>query len=279
MKEYIFKKYNTVGEFANTLQRSKIQKAFENRTKDGGSDGKNYGDFYGTDSFNDANNLLLFGDKDLQKRIEAAGVAKMREKIKYEWMRKQLYTSVVGFAPNVPAYIAGTPNSMINQRVIKTRQRVITIMYNSSVSGYVSAESIIKATAEMLSAVMLIEAGGVRVNLFVGALTKCRNTAQNFGWILRIKDSGQKLDTLKMAYPMAHPSMLRRHGFRALETAEGVVNEYAENGYGYPVNEEKESMAFLKKCNINNVQRVLCYSSIIDKTAEQIVKMITEEVK
>lgn len=278
MKDYIFRKYNTVGEFSNTLRNAKIQKYFEDNLKYGGSTGDSVS-FYGTKTYEEADNLLLYGDKNLQKKIEAAGVQKMRDKIRFNGLRKQLYTSVVGFAPNVPAYIAGTPNSMINQRTIKTRQRVITIMYNSSVHGGVSADSIITATSQMISAIMLIEASGVRVSLYCGELVRCRCTEQKFGWLLKVKDSGTKLDTLKMSYPLAHPSMLRRHGFRAVETASGVVREYAENGYGYPITNENDSFDFLKKCHVNNIDKVLCYNSISGKTPEEIVKLITGEGK
>lgn len=275
MKDYIFTKYNSIGEFSRTLKSAEIQPAFKS---DVCSNGRDF-HFYGTSSYDEADNLLLFGDKELQAKIEAAGVNQMRMKLKYEGLKRQLYTSVVGFAPNVPAFIAGAPNSMINQRKIKTRQPVITVMYNSSVSWDVSANEIIKATAQMIAAIMLIEASGIRVNLYVGGLTSCRGTEQKFGWLLRIKDSGQNLDTLKMAYPLAHPSMLRRHGFRSVETAQGVDGKYAANGYGRPIKEEKESQRFLKDCNVHNIQRVLCFSTVEGKTAEQIAKMITEEAK
>ena len=275
MKDYIFKKYNSIGEFSASLKNAKIQKPFE------GSPSSVSGtySFCMSNSYDEADNLLLYGDRDLQRRIEEADVARMRMRIKYEGIRRQTYSSVVGFAPNVPAYLAGTPNSMINVRKVKTAKRVVSIMYNSSVSACVSSDSIIEATAKMLSAIMLVEASGVRVNVYVGELTKCRGTQQKFGWILRIKDSGQKLDTLKMSYPLAHPSMLRRHAFRALETAEGVDRAYAEHGYGQPVSDEKESRAFLKACNVCNIDKILCFSNICGKSAEDIAKMITGEAK
>lgn len=275
MKDYIFKKYNSIGEFSASLKNAKIQKPFEGSPS---SVSGNYS-FCMSNSYEEADQLLLFGDRDLQKRIEEADVARMRMRIKYEGIRRQTYSSVVGFAPNVPAYLAGTPNSMINVRKVKTAKRVVSVMYNSSVSACISSESIIEATAKMLSAIMLVEASGIRVNVYVGELTKCRCTQQKFGWILRIKDSGQKLDTLKMSYPLAHPSMLRRHAFRALETAEGVDSAYAEHGYGRPVSDDKESRAFLKACSVCNIDKILCFSNISGKSAEDIAKMITGESK
>lgn len=277
MKSIIFRKYNTVGEFAKHLENADFQKAFAKRVQYGGSQGSRFS-FYGTKDYKEADRLLLFGDKDLQKKIEEAGVYTTRMRLKYQANKKQVYSSVVGFAPNVPAYIAGAPNSMINQRQIKARQRVVTIMYNTSVSCCVSADEIIKATAQMISAVMLLEANGLRVNVYVGEVTKCTEDEQKFGWLLRIKDSGQKIDTLKMSYPLAHPSMLRRHAFKLLETTPDVSSGFVNN-YGMPINSEKESMDILEAAGVNNIQRVLSFGTICGKNAEDIAKMITGEAK
>lgn len=277
MKSIIFSKYNTVGEFAKHLENAKYQKAFEKRVQQGGSQGSEFS-FYGTKDYEEADRLLLFGDKNLQKKIEEAGVYTTRMKLKYQANKKQVYSSVVGFAPNVPAYIAGAPNSMINQRQVKTRQRVVTVMYNTSVSCCVSADEIIKATAQMISGIMLLEANGIRVNVYVGEITKCTEDNQKFVWLMRIKDSGQKIDTLKMSYPLAHPSMLRRHAFKLLETTPDVSSGFVSN-YGMPINSEKESLDILKAAGVNNIQRVLSFGTICGKSAEDIAKMITGEAK
>ena len=277
MNNFIFRKYNTVGEFAKHLENAYFQKAFEKHVQHGGSQGSRFS-FYGTKDYKEADRLLLFGDKKLQKKIEEAGVYTTRMRLKYQANKKQVYSSVVGFAPNVPAYIAGAPNSMINQRQIKARQRVVTIMYNASVSCCVSADDIINATAQMISAIMLVEAAGIRVNVYVGEICESTGDRQRFGWLLRIKDSGQKIDTLKMSYPLAHPSMLRRHGFKLLETTPGVSSDFEAN-YGMPINSEKVSFEFLKTAGVNNIQRVLSFGTICGKNAEDIAKMITGEAK
>lgn len=63
------------------------------------------GTFYKTRTYEEANNLLLHGDKKLAKEIEDAGVAKTRLKLKTQQTRRQLFSTVVGVAPNVPTII------------------------------------------------------------------------------------------------------------------------------------------------------------------------------
>ena len=48
---------------------------------------------------------------------------------------------------------------------------------------------------------------------------------------MKIKDSGQHMDVLKMALPMMSRAMNRRFGFRFRETMTGLKRAWA-NGYG-----------------------------------------------
>ena len=274
----ICKKFNSTGELSKYLEGQQVTNTFKS-VADGGSysTSSSYARWALTDSYDEADNLLLYGDRELQKKIEDAGVKEMRTKLEHYANRRKVFSSVVGFAANVPAYLSGTPNSMINVRQVRTKQKVLTFMYNTSVSASVSAERIVRATAQLVSAVLLVEASGVRVNVYAGEAFKERGEP-SVCWLCRVKDSGQKLDTLKMSYPLAHPSMLRRHWFRLLETTEGVPERYTD-GYGRVIDTEAEAQRVLKAANINNIQRVLCFSDIEDHTAEEIEKMLVEGAK
>ena len=83
------------------------------------------------------------------------------------------------------------------------------------------------------------------------------------------------IDTLKMSYPLAHPSMLRRQWFRLLETTPGVPSAFV-CGYGRVVNDEAEAQKALRAAGIANIDRVLSYDNICNKTAEEIAKELTE---
>lgn len=267
----IFKEFGGTGELSRHLENAITQEYFKGCAA--GIEENDYRtEFTGTKTFKQANDFLNFGCIELQKRIEKAGVATMRARLNSFQNRRKVFSTVVGFAPNVPAYLAGTPNSMINVRQIRVRQRVLNFMYNTSVSWTVSAESIVKAAANVVSAIMIIEAGGVRVNVWTGEALK-EDGCPDCLWLCKIKDSTQRMDTLKMAYPIAHPSMLRRHWFRLLETTENVPSSYV-NGYGTVINTESRCMKTLEKAGVNNIQRVLSFRDVDGKTPQEIANML-----
>ena len=279
-KKVIFKKFNGTGELSRHLATAILQSPFENKAVRHGSyakDSEDYTRWAKTNTYEEADELLLYGCKELQKRIENAGVAKLRLQLNSYTNRRRIVSSIVGFAANVPAYLAGTPNSMINVKQHKEKQRVLSFMYNTSVSCGVSAERIIKAAAKVVSAIMIIEAGGVRVNVWAGEAFKTGSQPDCL-WMCKIKEAGQRMDTLKMSYPIAHPSMLRRQWFRLLETTEGVPSEYVW-GYGSVIDNERRCMETLKNAGVNNIQRALCFDEVEYKTPEEIAKMLVEGVK
>lgn len=276
-RKIITRKFASVGELSSSLSKAIVQPAFVDDAKSGSyDDSRRYARWSQTESYEQADNLLLYGDKSLQKKIEEAGVYETRLKLRNLQSRRQLYSSVVGFAPNVPNYIAGTPNSMINCREVRVKQPVITFMYNTTVGGGVSAEEIIKATAQLISALLIIEANGIRMNVYAGEIFYEDKDACCF--MLRVKDSGQPLNVLKMAYPLAHPSMLRRQWFRLLETTPNVPDSFT-GGYGRTIRTEAEALSVLKQSGVTNIQRCLCYYEIEGKTADEIAKMITGAAK
>ena len=279
-KKVIFKKFNGTGELSNHLATAIVQEPFKSKCENHGSYTENNDDYTKwshTKTYAEANDLLLYGCKELQKRIEASGVSSLRLKLNSYTNRRRIVSGIVGFAANVPAYLAGTPNSMINVKQTRVKQRVLSFMYNTCVSRGVSAERIIKAAAKVVQAVMIIEAGGVRVNVWAGEAFET-SSCPDCLWLCKVKEAGQRMDTLKMSYPIAHPSMLRRQWFRLLETTEGVPSEYVRY-YGRVIHTERRCMETLKNAGVTNIQRALCFDEVENRTAEEIAKMLVEGVK
>lgn len=264
----IFKRYESLKTFNDYLNNGKTQPAFSEHSRTNGER------FTGTTSYEEAEQKMMRGDSDLQKKIEDAGVAHTRIKVQKQVQRRQTYSSVVGAIPNVPAYISGAPNSMIAQRMIKTKKKVLNIGYSMTVLADVDKNDIIKASAKVVSAILNIEAGGVRVNLYT--LFCAKKQSHTIGLSLKVKDASRKIDTLRMSYPMAHSSFLRRQCFRWEEVTENVPNCYA-GSYGY-VPESKEQAEFFKR-NGMKFDKVLTFGDIINMSTDEITKMITGDAK
>lgn len=260
----IFKRYESLKQFNDYLNKGTVQPAFY-----GESSHTNGERFTGTASYEEAEERMMKGDSELQKRIEAAGVAQTRIKVQKQTARRQTYSSVVGAIPNVPAYISGSPNSMIAQKYVRTKKKVITINYSMTAHGGTDKEEIIRASANIASAILLIEATGVRVNLYTSF---CAESGKNLiGLSLKIKDASRKLDTLRMSYPLAHSSFLRRQCFRWEEVTEGVPERYA-NGYGR-VPETKKQADFFSS-NGMRFDSFLAFNDVRYMKVDEIVKTI-----
>lgn len=264
----IFKKFESITQFNNYLENGKHQPLFSNSSE------TNTESFTGTKNYSEANDLLLYGDKELQKKIDDSGVKKLRLDIQRTAARRQFRSSVVGAFPNVAAYISGTPNSMITIENIKTNKKVLTIGYSLAVSGSVDKNDIIEASAKLIQALLIIEASGVRINLYSVFHAESRNHQIGFG--LKIKTSGQHLDTLKMAYPLAHSSMLRRHCFKFEEVTEGVPMCFS-SGYGRAVSNSNKIKEFCKENGLN-LDACCNFYEISNNTPKNIAKMLINQV-
>lgn len=262
----IYKSFNSIRDFEHYLSQGETQKGMYEESKTGSHS------FTHTHTYDEANDLLLYGDHKLRKKVEEQGVAKLKANLNKYVVKRQVFTSVQGFAPHVPNYIAGVPNSMINVRQKHVKQNVVTVFYNCAVSGCTSAEKITEAVTKLCCALIRLEAQGIRVNLYAGTLGS--SEGQKVSFSVKVKSSGQPFDTLKMMYPLAHPSFNRRHKFRFVEVTDGVnANDWCYN-YGTSETNDRKTAKFLKEHGLN-VDAVFNYESASQETIEEMIEVIT----
>ena len=263
MEKVIFNKFNSVEEFNNWLQVTpQTAKGKEFDASDKIS--KSNTEFTGTESFEVAQNHLKCGDKVNADKI-AATIRKIKAQGKGNETRNKLYNSPCGFMPVVPQVLAGDPNNMLaikKQRYNSTK--VLNIAYNVAVSCSITTDDMIKTAAKVASVIASLEKNGYRVNLY--AYSCGRDLKDNYySLLVKIKDSGKYLDTLRIAYPLVNPSFYRRHVFGYMERLKGF---YLNRSYGKIVPEEG-----CKECLPINA----CYLSYYlcsGKSEEEIAKYI-----
>lgn len=222
-----FKRFENINSLVSYLENAKVSSTW--RGKDEESQKTGNAGWYGYDTYEESRDKLLHGDKELQQRLR--GSEKLDMNIPCTGTRKQMCTGVVGFMPHVPNFLAGVPNNMIFVREKQVKQKTITIVYNIACMVDSSGEEVTCISARIMSAIMSVERQGYRCNLFVAASQTERYSRQRCGFVVKIKDSGQHIDTLKMALPMISPAMNRRFGFRFRETMEGLSKRWV-GSYG-----------------------------------------------
>ena len=262
MKQY-FEKFESVTEFIHTIDARKVRESFEDKQH---SQTKDF-EFTDTFSYEEANNLFLYGDKKNADKLNEA-LRKIKAQGKGNETRNKLYNSPCGFMPIVPKVLAGDPNNMLAIKKQAYRStKVINIIYSMSCSGSVPATEILNNSAKLVEVICQLEKNGYRVNLYAGdnARFKFKGQEIHTAFISKLKDSGKYLDPLKIAYPLVNPSFLRRHIFAYLERLKGYG---LFSGYSEVLN-DKDAKSYLP---IN--ASYLSFYNCKGKTEQEITKMI-----
>lgn len=241
--EIIMKQFDSLGSLRDFLDSHKENKVFASKrilSKERSAD--RY-EFTGTYSYEEAMELFIYGwhaeSKVLTEKLSAMKIDKgYKEKMNYD---------VVGFQASVPRYLQGIPTNMINKKKVVQKQKIITITKNCSYLSDVSAEAIQKSSILALHLIRTLEAGGYKVN--VNYLNVTAGTKQALITKIKLKSANERLNISKLAFPLVHPSMMRRIMFRYREvlpelTDMGFVRGYGSSLVGEKVLQDNKTLAF-----------------------------------
>lgn len=192
-----------------------------------------------TESFDEAVLLMKRGWSDMAQKL--VNKLKVIDKKTEMVTKRRSVNSVAGFHPVVPLYLAGVPTSMVSYKMVPVKQKIVNITKLLNYHGGISSETIIDESIKVLQIVKKLEAQGysVNVNVAFGSSKNGRNIAAS----IRIKNANERLNVSKLAFPMVHPSMLRRLMFRYIEVTPNATNGYAK-GYGAPVSKSEMQEMF-----------------------------------
>lgn len=227
--------------------------------------------FTKTNSFEEAADLLYHGwesgAKLLTTKLNARNCSPVAK-------NKTVY-DVAGYQCSVPRYLQGIPTNMIQNKRVAAKTKVANVVKNFAYASTVSAEMIEEESAKFLEMVQNMEQSGTRCNVFVTIplyLTAFkRNSKKNIVCIdVKIKDSTQRMNIKQMAFPLMHPSMLRRIIFNVMEKLEETKG--VGEGHGYMVGEQK-----VIKETMNNVYYIPAV--VEEQNIKQIEKYFVKNIK
>ena len=269
MKTNICKIYENLSAFSADLKQSEND-IFNGHYLASQNDGDRYKKFCLTADYNEANDLMYYGDKKALKRLTNAGTPDSINTTPTH--RPRTVAARVGYAPHVANYLNGCPLNMLTRTRVSVPKRTLTIFYHIGCSGDTKASEIARTGANLLSAIKAIENNGVRVNLYVGKITEAsKEIAATF---VRVKTDGQPLDELKTAYFLANPSFFRRHLFRWWETTRLITDPDWRNGYGASLSEKADAEKFLENARVS-YDKFVSFYSLRYYTANDILKQLT----
>lgn len=242
---HIVKKFDSLLQYSRYLEQT-TNKIFNGHecSKTGGKG------FTGTASFDEAQELLKFGDNENFQMLKAEMLkSSLNLKGSGEQIKTQTYCSYVGYAPHVPSFVAGKPTTMLRKKNVKTyNNKVLNILYNPTANGDIDAKSLIRASIEVLNFISGLEKKGYKINLY--NIISAKGFKETLTQIVKIKSSDDYTDLKKMVYPMVNPSFLRRHSFRFMEVEKDLADRYFRGGYGSALYDEEEIQPILQQCNM-----------------------------
>ena len=197
-------------------------------------------DFTGTKSYEEAKELFRNGYTEILPQIKKGVAAEMKRTESRP--RRYIENNVVGYAPNVPNAIMGLPNSMILTRSVPQKIKAVSLVIGITENAGTEAEEFIKSGIAALGVVNSLELKGYRVNLKVAFYVAYKDNDRAFATV-NVKDYREHLDLQKLCFPLAHPSMFRRLGFKWLETVSGLKSSGWNFGYG----RQFDDLDFIKK--------------------------------
>lgn len=220
--------YDSLKEFYDYLITTPFNEAFcwaSHSSVDGGYH------FTKTKDFSEAVELFKNGWSDMSTKLVQK--LKVIESKTEPTMKPRNTLSVAGYQAIVPLYLQGVPNNMVNKKMVPVKQKVITLNKSIDYHGGVDSDDIIEESIKAMQIVKKLEAQGYRCNLNLVLGSTAGYPAKQFVLKIRIKSANEKLNVSKLAFPLVHPSMLRRLFFRFMEVYPNVTKSFV-GGYGKP---------------------------------------------
>lgn len=227
----------------------------------------------GTNTYEEAESLLIYGYNDPVKNIKSNLIKNKKLVSKmYNLIPKPIATNqVVGFVPNMPNALMGLPKSMISVEKINRNKKTISIIYATGGAVGIEPKTLESAGTALVSAINLIELAGIQTRLSIGFIPSVKGRQIIFPTV-NIKNFNERFSLQKICFPMVHPSMFRRIGFKYLETCPSMEEDFS-CGYGRPASLEQIKTCLKEKNTYiisrewitdhdNNIEEILKYMEV-----------------
>ena len=217
--------FDSLEDYLVYLQKAETHEAFLRgaQASEAGSE-----EFTLTESLDEAIELCRFGWHDGFNDLVAL-VEKVKRNLDIKIDPNRTFHDYVGFAPDVKAYLEGSPLTMINKPVV--HKPLVTIYMNTSYAGNEPRERIYTRGAIVLAAAEALELMGFMVDLRVFELSYVDKDIHFSEYKLKMPD--ERVNLQKLYFPLCHPAWVRRLNFRLIETSPNMTDAWA-GCYGIP---------------------------------------------
>lgn len=221
--------FDSITEFLDYIDHHETARGFANKKLD--SMNTNDNEWSGTRSLDEAKELCKYGySENFERFLELKD--KLEKYIKLCSTKAKQFNYYIGYAPDVKAYLEGSPLSMLNK--INPIKKQIDIYFNASYYCGTNTSQIFNRGVVTLSIVEVLERLGFVVNLNI--FNMAYKDKQIHYAVFRLKNTCERINVRKLFFPMCHNSWLRRLVFRLIEETPHITSDW-NCGYGTPANE------------------------------------------
>jgi hypothetical protein len=250
MRKVTYENFKTIESMLDIFETREVNKAFKHKESLASVRVEESKRFTGVKTYNEAIDIMKEGYKDPLEKMKKA-ILKIGEQSAAK--RPRIYNDFVGFAPNVPNHLMNVPLTMINRQKQPNKSKNIHLTYSFCALSNVTTDELIQGGINFISLVNSLEKQGYRAKIDIMFCSVVSKSVAAF--TVTVKEYGQNLNLLKLAFPLIHPAMLRRITFKWLETMPTVTDKEFANGYGQTVshicnNNGDKERAFLEKAGI-----------------------------
>ncbi len=274
-----WEKFKNMSELVETMENRGVNAVFRNEELSSMKDETNKkSKFSGVNTYEEMEQIIERGYSEPLKKLKQ-GILKIDQNEK-EYKKPRPKNDFIGFVPNVPNTLMNLPQTMINRERLPQKNKNIHLTYSFCADGSVKTENFIKAGIKFVGLVNSLEKQGYRVK--IDTVFFSVSNKEITGFIVTMKEFSQNLNLLKLAFPLIHPSMLRRISFRYLETMPAMKDTNYTNGYGYPLtfhfgnNGNKEKQWLFDNGILKSENSYYCnvYQAMDCKNIEELAKIM-----
>ena len=221
--------FHSLAEFLNHLEQAEVSASFA----DAQVSKQDFQEFTGSSSLDEAIRMCRFGFQDNFEEFFALD-AQIMNMLDMSFDAPRTFNDYVGFAPDVKAYLEGSPLTMINKA--NPPRKLINVYMNTSYDASTDISQIFHRGAAVLTAIKLCELQHYAVDLHLFEMSYCDmgdGTIEVHFSEFALKDAGEHANVQKLFFPLCHPSWIRRLNFRLIETTPDISYQWAGT-YGYP---------------------------------------------
>ena len=191
--------------------------------------------FTGTYSYDEARELYRNGYTKILPEVKEKVHNLVVKYMNDNSQKSTVQNECVGYVPNVPNALMNLPSSMIHRKPCPRKTKTLHIMYFPIGLCFVDKDLFKRAGITLLAAIEIIEKRRIGIKLEIGCKASVGNT-EAIGCVVQVKNYHERLNIQKLCFPVAHPSMFRRFGFKFNETFPGLTDTRFRNGYGSSLN-------------------------------------------